>query len=56
MAIRAAVHDGALARLAFVNAPKLHAFVDDYLAGKHDNAYAVWRIYTASRWLELFRL
>ncbi len=37
-------------------AARLHRFVDDYLARQHDNAYAVWRIYTASRWLELHGL
>jgi asparagine synthetase B (glutamine-hydrolysing) len=24
--------------------------------GRHEEGYAVWRIYTASRWLELFGL
>jgi asparagine synthase (glutamine-hydrolysing) len=54
--IREAARSPALARLPFVNVAKLHAFVDDYLAGRHDNGYAVWRIYTASRWLDLFKL
>jgi len=54
--LREAARSPALARLPFVDAAKLHAFVDDYLAGRHDNGYAVWRIYTASRWLDLFKL
>ena len=45
-----------LAALPYVEAAKLRAFVDDYLDGRHENGYAVWRIYTASRWLDLFRL
>jgi asparagine synthetase B (glutamine-hydrolysing) len=39
-----------------IDAAKLRIFVDDYLAGRHEDGYAVWRIYTASRWLELFGL
>lgn len=34
----------------------LHRLVDDYLTCKHDNAHAVCRIHTASRWLELHGL
>jgi len=55
-AIRDAARSSTLAEIPYVNAPNLHAFVDDYLAGRHDDAYAVWRIYTASRWLDLFQL
>jgi asparagine synthase (glutamine-hydrolysing) len=29
-------------------------FVDDYLAGRHDDGLGVWRLYTAWRWLEAF--
>jgi asparagine synthase (glutamine-hydrolysing) len=54
--IREASRSPALAGLPYVDAPELHAFVDDYLAGKHDNGYAVWRVFTASRWLDLFGL
>jgi asparagine synthase (glutamine-hydrolysing) len=32
----------------------LAAFVDDYLRGRHDDAPAVWRLYTAWRWMDLF--
>ena len=34
-------------------AVRLHGFVDDDLAREHDNAYAVWHSYTASRRLDL---
>jgi hypothetical protein len=30
--------------------------VDDYFAGRHEDGYAVWRVFTASRWLDLFSL
>ena len=55
-AIREASRSPALAALPYVKAPKLHKFVDDYLASKHEDGYAVWRIFTAARWLDLFGL
>lgn len=55
-AIRDASRCSAWSKLPYIDVPNMHAFVDDYLAGKHENGYAVWRIFTASRWLELFRL
>jgi asparagine synthase (glutamine-hydrolysing) len=54
--IRDASRNAAFRNLPWVNVPRMHRFVDDYLAQKHDNAYAVWRIYTASRWFELHGL
>jgi hypothetical protein len=39
----------------YIDARKLHAFVDDYLAGRNENGYVVWRIYTGSLGLDLFR-
>jgi asparagine synthase (glutamine-hydrolysing) len=54
--IRDASRSAAFRNLPWIDVPRLHRFVDDYLGQKHDNAYAVWRIYTASRWLELHRL
>jgi hypothetical protein len=42
-------------KLPYVVAPKLHALVDDYLAGRHKDGYAVWHIFTAL-WLDLFAL
>jgi len=55
-AIRDALRHPALRKLPWVDTARLNTFVDDYLARKHDNAYAVWRIYTASRWLDLHGL
>jgi asparagine synthase (glutamine-hydrolysing) len=54
--IREASRSAALASLPYVDAPRLHAFVDDFFAGRHEDGYAVWRIFTASRWLDLFGL
>jgi asparagine synthase (glutamine-hydrolysing) len=55
-ALRDAARSTAWTKLAYVNAARLRAFVDDYLAGRHEDGYAVWRIYTAWRWLDLFGL
>jgi asparagine synthase (glutamine-hydrolysing) len=54
--IRDASRHAAFRSLPWVDVARMHRFVDDYLARRHDNAYAVWRIYTASRWLELHGL
>jgi asparagine synthase (glutamine-hydrolysing) len=37
-----------------VRRPAVAPFVDDYLAGRHDDGMAVWRLYTAWRWHEAF--
>jgi asparagine synthetase B (glutamine-hydrolysing) len=55
-ALRDASRNTAWTKLAYVDAAKLRMFVDGYLADRHQDGYAVWRIYTASRWLELFGL
>lgn len=55
-AIREAAHSPVWAKLAYVDAPRMRAFVEDYLAGRHENGYAAWRVFTASRWLDLFKL
>ena len=55
-ALRDASRSTAWTKLAYVDAAKLRIFVDDYLAGRHEDGYAVWRIYTASRWLDMFGL
>ncbi len=34
-------------------AARLDGSVDNDLAREHDNAYAVWHSYSASRWLDL---
>jgi asparagine synthetase B (glutamine-hydrolysing) len=53
-AIRDAAHSEALARLPGIRKQMTRQFIDAYLAGRHDNAFAVWRIFTAVRWAEQF--
>jgi asparagine synthase (glutamine-hydrolysing) len=55
-AVREASRHPAFAKFAYVDQVRMQAFVDDYLAERHDNGYAVWRIFTASRWLDIFGL
>ncbi len=38
----------------FLRADAVASFVDGYLRGDHDDSMAVWRLYTAWRWLEIF--
>ena len=52
-AIQDASRSRSFENLPWINVARLRAFVDDYFAGAHENAYAVWRIYTAARWFEL---
>jgi asparagine synthase (glutamine-hydrolysing) len=54
--IRDASRSPAWSKLHYINIQKMHAFVDDYFAGRHEDGYAVWRIFTSSRWLDLFEL
>jgi len=44
-----------LAQLPMINAVEMRRFVNDYLAAKHDDSSAVWRLYTTWRWLESLR-
>jgi asparagine synthase (glutamine-hydrolysing) len=54
--VRDASRHPAFAKLPYVDTAKMQNYVDEYLGGKHDNGYAVWRIFTASRWLDMFGL
>jgi asparagine synthase (glutamine-hydrolysing) len=38
------------------HAPAVRRFVEDYLSGRNDDILAVWRLFTACRWLELHGL
>jgi asparagine synthase (glutamine-hydrolysing) len=51
--LRAAARHEAFERLPWLDPGRMRRFVDAYLGGRHDNAYAVWRIFTASRWFAL---
>ena len=44
-----------MAQLPMINAVNMRRFVNDYLAAKHDDGAAVWRLYTTWRWLESLR-
>jgi asparagine synthase (glutamine-hydrolysing) len=44
----------ALRECALIDGPRMQRFVADYLARRHHDTPAVWRLYTASRWLEQF--
>jgi asparagine synthase (glutamine-hydrolysing) len=39
-----------------VDAEGVSRFVSRYAEGRHDSTMAVWRLFTASRWLQLFRV
>jgi asparagine synthase (glutamine-hydrolysing) len=55
-ALREAARLPAWSDIPYVDVAKLQGFVEDYLAGAHEDGYAIWRIFTASRWLDIFRL
>ena len=44
-----------MAQLPVISAVDMRRFVSDYLAAKHDDGAAVWRLYTTWRWLESLR-
>jgi asparagine synthase (glutamine-hydrolysing) len=53
--VREALCSRRLADLPWLHPGRLRKFVDAYFAGKHGDLFAVWRLYAASRWLEIFR-
>lgn len=54
--LREMAHSPTLYELPWVRRQPLARFVENYLQGKHENILAVWRLYTAWRWLETFNL
>lgn len=50
--LREMAHSRTMQQLPWVNGKRMVKFVDNYLDGVHDNILAVWRLYTAWRWLE----
>lgn len=54
--LREMAHNPTLSELPWVRRQPLAQFVENYLQGKHENILAVWRLYTAWRWLETFNL
>ena len=55
-AIRSAPTARRLRESGWIDVREAERFVDAYLSGRHSDHLAVWRLYTASRWLELFAL
>ncbi|MDP9263445.1 MAG: asparagine synthase (glutamine-hydrolyzing) [Acidobacteriota bacterium] len=53
--LRELAHPGAFRELP-VDAAGASRFVTQYAEGRHDATMAVWRLFTASRWLQLFRI
>ena len=54
-ALRAMVRSTTMRHLPWLYPGPLEQFVEGYLARQHNDALTVWRLYTAWRWLELFR-
>jgi asparagine synthase (glutamine-hydrolysing) len=52
-ALRGMARSPSLVEGAGLSRPALVRFVDDFLDGRHDDHFAVWRLFTLSRWLEL---
>jgi asparagine synthase (glutamine-hydrolysing) len=55
-ALREMARSRALVESPHIRRAALVPFVEDYLRGRHDDELAVWRLYTASRWLDAFGL
>ncbi len=53
-ALRDMAADGALRACPYLRPAAVERFVGDYLGARHDDAPAVWRLYTAWRWLRAF--
>ena len=55
-ALREMASSPTIANTGWFKPKSLSRFVDDYLQGRHDDGPALWRLYTAWRWLELFEV
>jgi asparagine synthase (glutamine-hydrolysing) len=55
-ALRDMANSHTMQQLPWIRPKHMVNFVDRYLQGAHDNVLAVWRLYTAWRWLETTRL
>jgi asparagine synthase (glutamine-hydrolysing) len=52
--LREALGSVRLLELPWLRPAPMKRFLEDYLAGRHEEGSAVWRLYTASRWLDAF--
>lgn len=50
--LRDMVSSQTMQQLPWVRSNRLSSFVEDFIKGRHRNSSAVWRLYTAWRWLE----
>lgn len=55
-AVRSAIAERHLRDSGWVDVREVARFVDGYFSGRHDDHLAVWRLFTASRWLDRFGL
>jgi asparagine synthase (glutamine-hydrolysing) len=53
-ALREMASSGLMQRAPWLRRRRVTAFVEDYISGRHDDVLAIWRLYTAWRWLALF--
>ncbi len=54
-ALREMAASTAMRQCPFLQGDAISSFVEGYLKGAHDDGMAVWRLYTAWRWLEIFQ-
>lgn len=54
--VRAMAHSKSMQQSPYILAGPMTRFAEDYLAGAHNDVLAIWRLYTAWRWLEAFDL
>jgi asparagine synthase (glutamine-hydrolysing) len=53
--LREMAHSAEMRDSGLVKPPALISFVEDFLAGRHGNEMALWRLYTLWHWLRAFR-
>jgi asparagine synthase (glutamine-hydrolysing) len=54
--VRAMLNSETMRQSPYLLVGPMNRFVEDYLRGAHHDVLAVWRLYTAWRWMETFRL
>ena len=54
--IRSALGQRHLRESGWIDVREAGRFLESYVSGAHDDHLAVWRLYTASRWLDLFSM
>jgi asparagine synthase (glutamine-hydrolysing) len=54
--LRAIAYSRTMQGSPFLEKKRMVGFVDEYLAGSHEDEQAIWRLYTAWHWMEAFGL